>query len=166
MTIATTTGYVKTLAHIVEDIAPTIAAAMTSPIGGVIVALVEHAFGLTGQAPQDALNTIVAAPDKVIKLQELEAKHSAELATIAYDDTASARELESTLVKLTGRPDMMLHWLATIIAAGFFLTIILIIFYKVNQDNNTVLYTLLGVLGGAFSNVVGFYFGSSYKEKK
>ena len=59
------------------------------------------------------------------------------------------------------RKDLILDILAIVIIAGFFGMILLIALTKMDNSDHDILYTMLGVLGSAFSQVCQYYFGSS-----
>lgn len=77
------------------------------------------------------------------------------LAKIAADDRASARQMQ-TQVKSWIPPA-----LALFITAGFFGILAAMFHYEPPQTAHDALMLMLGALGGAWTSVVAYYFGSS-----
>jgi len=103
----------------------------------------ENGSGLAELA-QDVAKTLITA--------------SAETTQSGYIDTkdARARQLDSH--------DRTNEVLAYSVSVGFFLLLIVLIFFgnMVSTSNyRDLLFTLLGVVGTGWANIIGFYFGSS-----
>jgi hypothetical protein len=87
--------------------------------------------------------------------------------TMTAADGANTESARSMQIKLHDKVNQRLAYAVT---AGFFVLIILIIFYPyffansqdaVDQGVRNLLFTLLGVVATGWSNIIGFYFGSS-----
>lgn len=57
--------------------------------------------------------------------------------------------------------DIYMYGLGSLIALGFFAILALIIFREFPSPNKELLYMMLGILGAKFSDVVGYFYGSS-----
>ena len=57
--------------------------------------------------------------------------------------------------------DIYMYGLGALIALGFFAILALIIFREFPSPNKELLYMMLGILGAKFSDVVGYFYGSS-----
>lgn len=56
--------------------------------------------------------------------------------------------------------------LGTIVAAGFFVTLYLVLKSAIPADNRDVVNLMIGALIGAFSTLMGFAFGSSFGSQR
>lgn len=56
--------------------------------------------------------------------------------------------------------------LASIVVIGFFALLYILMFEEIPQNNKDVLNIVVGALIGAFTAVVGFFFGSSVGSKE
>lgn len=64
------------IAHIILSASPIIASALGSPIAGIAMSLVSHAFGTDSTKPEDLVSKVMAdVPTATTILQSLEAQH-------------------------------------------------------------------------------------------
>ena len=57
--------------------------------------------------------------------------------------------------------NLFMYVLGAIIALGFFVILGLMVYKPVPDSNSTLLNVMLGVLGGAFTTIVSYFYGSS-----
>ncbi len=155
----------KTLGSVVSRFAPLLGSAISAgnPLAGVLVSLVGSMFGADakGTDPSILISKILGDKDAEIKLKQIELDHQEALLQTEVDDRKSAREREETIVQITGRRDWLLDMIAFIVIAGYFIMCALVLFNKLNNENNQVLYMMFGQLTGGFIMVLSYYFGSS-----
>jgi hypothetical protein len=152
--------------------APLLGSALMGPTGGVVGTLIASQFGAERNNPEDVMQKINADPNAVLKLKELELTNQQKLAEIALEehkatlqDIASARAREVQLAQ-SGNRDWMPSILALIVTSGFFITFFIIFFTQSDSGDKEVLNVMSGNLGAGLISVLGYYFGSSNKEKK
>lgn len=143
-----------------QDVAPTLASVLGSPIAGIAISLISSAFGLTSKKPEDILNAIAQTPDAQIRLKQLESEHAIELAKIAnidyeteVDDRKAAREREITLH----------DHVPAILAYLFVACYVAVQFYCIFMPN-TINDIISARVQDILIMVVSYYFGSSHKN--
>ena len=62
--------------------------------------------------------------------------------------------------------EIFMYSLGAVIVIGFFLTLIISMVYPIPEANEKVAYLTIGALIGAFTGVVGYFFGSSMGSKQ
>jgi len=156
----------KTLGSVVSKFSPLIGSAISigNPLAGVLVSLVSSLFGADKNDTGDIIAKILADKDAETKIKQLELEHESSLYATEVGDRVSAREREEAIVKVTGKRDWLLDWIAILVIAGYFCMCILICFNKIEDTNNQVLYMMFGQLTGGFIMVLSYYFGSSKQQ--
>jgi hypothetical protein len=147
--------------QVLSTLAPTIGTALGGPFGGLAGAALATALGSSD--PKAAETAILAGnPDVLAKLKTAELDLQGKLAELgvqehqlAYADTDSARKREMTVKDLT---PMLL---AIGITVGFFAVLSFMLVMGKPATGGDALLVMLGALGGAWANVVAYYFGSS-----
>ena len=61
--------------------------------------------------------------------------------------------------------DAFMYILGALIVIGFFTTLFGLLFFAIPAGNENALYLALGTLFGAFTGVVGYFYGSSAGSK-
>jgi hypothetical protein len=148
-----------------------VAALGRSLLGDVQAGAAEVAAAVAKNTPQTRLAVLAAEQSFRLRLREnnvpiaslsaqtvqsvLDSAAKSEALAFADTDKARQRQIESH--------DNTNAWLAYIVTAGFFLIIGILIFAGnvVDYGAKNILYTLLGVVGTGWANIIGFYFGSS-----
>ena len=144
-----------------KQIAPTIATALGGPLAGMAVSAISKAVGVEPDQVQDMISTNKLTADQVaqIKIAEIElAKQAQELglnfAKLEVEDRKSAREMQAAT------RSWMPPILAGAVTLGFFASMTLMFFNKVDSNNPAIL-MMLGSLGTAWTGIIAYYFGSS-----
>lgn len=155
----------KGLGTIIAKDAPLLGSIIGSinPIAGLIVNAVATLFGANAKDPTDIAQKINQDPDAAIKLKGLEMQHEEAIYQSQIDDRKSARVREEAIVKITGKRDYLLDIIAFIVIFGYLIMCAFLVFNKLNNENNQVLYMMFGQLTGGFIMVLSYYFGSSNK---
>lgn len=153
---------------ILKGLAPTVASALLGPLGGVAVAALGNALGVSDATQSKIADVIKSAgmtPEQVTALKELELKYQAEekergfrYAELVFKDADSARQMQIQTKSLI--PAV----LAMLVTLGFFG---ILIFLVTNADYKPTepLLVMLGSLGTAWTGIIGFYFGSSASSR-
>jgi hypothetical protein len=160
--------------NVVTKLAPTIASVAGGPLAGSAVTALEAVFGITpkpdvpltdrqsaiaaaisGATPEQLAAMRKADQDYAARMQEAGFKDVETLASLAVQDRASARQMQ-TVTKSWPAP-----FLALFVTLGFFGTLIVMMFVALPQATHDALMLLLGSLSTAWVSIVAYYFGSS-----
>lgn len=150
------------LGKTIAKAAPLLGAVLAGPAGATVGAMIAAKFGGNANDPGQ-LNTLIQAdPEAAIKLKQIESEHETQLAQIALADRQSARQRESDLAK-AGAKDNTTKILAYVLTVGFMGYIYSLFYGQTNLTaaEHDVAMILVGVLAKSFSDVIGYYFGSS-----
>ena len=74
-----------------------------------------------------------------------------------------SRKREDKRTKLLGRRDRVMDVIALVVIFGFFSTVFVVAFTKLDQSDHDVLYMMVGQLSAGFISVLSFFFGSIRK---
>lgn len=155
----------KTLGSVVTRFAPFLGKAigMGSPLAGALVSMIGIAFGLDEKNidPNVLISRILNDKEAEIKLKQIEINNQQFLVGEEVEDRKSARDREKKIVEITGTRDWLMEMIAFIVIAGYFIMCALLLFNKINNENNQVLYMMFGQLTGGFIMILSYYFGSS-----
>jgi hypothetical protein len=148
------------------------AASFGGPLGTMAAGLVGNALGMktapagTGDGISNAIASAFADPtqraallkaeqDFQVQMQQLGYQHAEEIDQIAEKDRDSARTMQTTVrSKIPGM-------LAIFVTLGFFGILAAMFRYQPPQSAHDALMLMLGALGGAWTSIVAYYFGSS-----
>jgi hypothetical protein len=151
--------------------APLLGAAIGGPLGGIAVAKIADALGLSekteaaitealaGTTPEQLLALKSADQSFSVKMQELVFANAKDMESIASGDRDSARVREAAVRDNTPRN------LAYIVTAGYFSIVALLTLGKIPVENKDMLFIMLGTLGTAWVGVIGYYFGTTANSK-
>lgn len=156
---------------ILKSIAPTLATAVLGPLGGVAVAAIGNAMGVS-EPTQDkiakALSNGQLTPEALAKLQELELKYKNDeaqrgitYAELAYKDVDSARNLAVQTHTIT---PSLLTWLIVLITLGS--EGALMFNAMPHTIDDIVLGRILGTMDAALVMVLGYWFGSNQNSQR
>jgi hypothetical protein len=164
---------------------PLLGTVLGGPVGGSIGGLVAKAVGADSDEPEEIMKKLETNPDAVVKLKEIETQYKVKLEELSIesskvqldmmkvaaeerkaelDDTKNAREREMEYIRKTGKTDKNQYVLAYLIVGGFFVALILFMYYSLNEKTlttNPIVDMLFGGLVTGFATVLGYYFGSS-----
>lgn len=159
--------------NVMANVAPMLATALGGPLAGGAVAAITKALGLGDDATdaEIAKKLAAASPDTLLQLKKAEQdfaarmaemgfKNEADLEKIAADDRADARHREASVMDWTPRI------LAYLVTAGFFTMLAFMVFAEIPERSKDPIYILLGTLGGTFSSIIAYYFGSTAGGQK
>lgn len=160
--------------NVVAKLAPTIASCVGGPLAGGAVTALESVFGITAASTQtvDDRQTALAeaiegaTPAQLAAIRNADQQYAARmaeagfkdtetLASLAVQDTTSAREMQVATKSLT--PPI----LTALITLGFFSLLALLMFHDVPDANKAIIDTVIGSLGTAWLVCVHFWFGST-----
>jgi len=153
---------------------PLLGGLLGGPVGAVgakaAVSLVSSALGLNAQdtTPDKILERIEADPQALIDLKKAEMAHKERLQTLVLEekelelkDVADARARERAIVEATGKRDVNLYILAWTVVGGFFGLCAVLTLVPIPGGSDKIVYLLFGGLVAGFSQVLGYFFGSS-----
>jgi hypothetical protein len=143
-------------------------------VGGILGGGAGESFGATiagvlGCDPDPAsIGEALKDEEKLLALKKYEMDHKTELETIALQkyqaelaDVQSARTMHADKVKATGKVDVFLYMLASVLVLGFLALCWIMMNHAIPAEQSQVIYILFGTLASAFGQVIGFFFGSS-----
>lgn len=149
---------------VLGQVAPTLATALGGPLAGGVVKRLAGALLGDEKASEDKVGDAILRADPVtlLKLKELEQEyakfvleHDLNLEKLAVEDRGSARQREIATK----------DWVVKVLAIGVFSLFSAVVWalYKVEipASNRDATNQVLGILYGAVSMVLGYYFGSS-----
>ena len=150
--------------NLVGAVAPTIAAAIGTPVAGAAVQILTNALGC--KADERSIEQAIqqASAEDLAKIREAELEFEAKMAEMEVDVFA----LEAA-DKQDARKHFSKDWTARAIAIGSLLAFIGYIFLVTIQppdaSSDAIINLILGYLGGTVSAIISFYFGASQKEE-
>lgn len=155
------------IGNLVAGVAPTIAGALAGPFGpiaSIAVTSLIKAVGLGDDAtPEDLQSALLSGkPELLLQLRTAEQNFELELKRANIDlekvyaaDRDSARQREMVVKDYT--PSV----LAAVVSTGFFGILGVMAFFILPIENKDPLLLMIGFLGGSFTSVISYYFGSS-----
>jgi hypothetical protein len=160
----------------IGTLAPTLAGIFGTPVAGVAVGALCKAFGLA-PSPENAQALAEKAAagslsgDQLVLLRKAESDAKIALTKLGFDynleedrlvisDRDSARKREIEIRDWTPRI------LAYGVTLGFFGLLVFMMKWNVPGPNKDMLNIMLGALGGAWIQIVSYYFGSSAGSSK
>jgi len=153
--------------NIIGKTAPLLANAIIPGSGGVASGLISNMLGVEND-PIKIQDRLLANPDNLLKLKELETKHEERLIELSTEnnkvfiqDVQNARTREIEITKSTGKKDYNLYVLAWSVIIGFFVLCWLLMKYPLPEGSNEVVFMLFGGLNAGFATVLSYFFGSS-----
>lgn len=155
------------IANFIKGSAPFLAKALSSlsPAAGIAFNILTSALGV-GSNPDEVMQYLKTNPDALVKIKQIELEHEENLQKIIsynyqieVDDRKSARDKGKDA---TGKYDWFIHLISMLITIGFFSCIITSFFLKDNGTDTHVLNMMLGALGTTWTQMMSFYFGSSF----
>lgn len=138
--------------------------------GKAAVSLISSALDLEPEktTPDEVFDLIEANPESIIRLKEAEMAHKERLQALLLEekklelkDVADARARERAIVEATGKKDLNLYILAWTVIVGFFTLCAILMKISLPEGSSQVIYLLFGGLVAGFTQVLGYFFGSS-----
>jgi hypothetical protein len=114
---------------------------------------------VSGATPEQLLALKQADNDFALKMKAMGFEHEEDLAKIANEDRASARNREIQVK----------DWMPKALGLGalivFSVSLFLLVFYELSQTTTQIIIYMLGILSGMVKDVYGYFFGSSSSSK-
>jgi hypothetical protein len=152
------------LLTLLKSVAPTLATAVGGPLGGAAVAMIADKLGLDDKTVQGVTQALIADPDKLNKLKEMEL----EFAKLDAQDRNSARNREVEMAKADVH--FITKNIASILAlgtlSGSMIMTALIFFVDFPDSQENIIIFALGFLSSSATQVLSYYFGSSQGSKE
>jgi hypothetical protein len=155
------------VAKTIFAIAPKIATVLGGPLSGLAVAILSSAFGADKNDVMDIFQKVSSAPDRELKLEEIENQHGENLISLhnqrmkdLITDKSSARSFNLESQK-TGVPSLMPHIISLTILAGFILIAVVVGMYsnELSPAGIAIVTTIATLLGKELKSITDFYFG-------
>ena len=157
--------------EILKTLAPTVAAAVAGPLGGIAVAGLGKLFGVDNATQKDVAKIFQdnqLKPEDIAKIRQMEIEfqqHESEMgfkyAELAFKDTDSARNMAIQTHSVT---PSLLTWLIVLItlsAEG------LLLFHAMPANADPIIIgRVLGTMDSALIMVLGFWFGSNSNSQR
>src|SRR5260221_1831272 len=128
----------KNIADAVAKYSPLVASGLAemNPVLGTVLIAITHAFN------SDILSlpsVIASDPDAQSKIKAIEADHYDALIKYQDEDREYARQREMSVVKLTGKRDTILDFLAILVVIGFFVLCVINYFIPLRDDHVVIM---------------------------
>jgi hypothetical protein len=151
------------LLTLLKTVAPALATAVGGPLGGAAVSMIADKLGLDDKTVEGVTKALIADPDKLNKLKEMEL----EFAKIDAQDRDSARNREIEMAKSDVHfvTKNITSILAIGILTGSLIIAMLVFFVDFPDSQENILIFVLGSLFSIATQVVSYYFGSSQGSK-
>lgn len=150
---------------VLKTVAPTVAAALLGPMGGIAVAAIGSAIGVDAPTQDKIAKAFTAGqltPDALekIKLLELdyqnqERERGFKYAELAFKDVDSARAMQ------IATHSKMPAVLTVLVTVGFF-GILSLLFFHPELKGNEIVMVMVGQLSAVWAGCVAFYTGTTY----
>lgn len=155
----------KSVGNVISHFSPLLGKAISfnNPVASILISLISSAFDLDPKSTdtQTLINRIMNDKEAEAKLKKIEYDHQEIIESVEVKDRISAREREESIVKLTGERDWLLEYISIIVIAGYLVMCTLLLFNKISNDNNQIIYMMFGQLTSGFIMVLSYYFGST-----
>lgn len=150
------------LKGIVGKAAPVVGTLLGGPAGAAVGGLIAAALG-TDSTPDAVSAALIGNPDAIVKVQELQTNAKIQLQQLAV--TAEANRLadvQSARARQSANPnDRTPQFLAWGVTIGFFGTLLLVAFARMEPATQNLLLVMTGTLSTAWVAIISYYFGSS-----
>ncbi len=157
----------KNIGNLVAGVAPTIAGALAGPFGpiaSIAVSALIKAVGLGDDATPDDLQSALMSgkPELLLQLRAAEQQFQLDLKKADIDlERVYAGDRDSARRREIAVKDRTPAVISTIVCMGFFGILGVMAFFVLPLENKDALLLMIGFLGGSFTSVVSYYFGSS-----
>lgn len=171
------------LIKIVSSAAPLLGGALGGPAGAAIGSLIASKFGGDVNNQADLIAKIQADPQAALKLMEIQSNNQVELERIHLSmaeiqlkneatqrflevkEMSNARQREVELAKV-GQHDYTASILAYTLTVGVFMALGYLFVNAAPEDNKELIVAITSALTTVWVTAMGYYFGSSFSDKK
>lgn len=159
----------KDLSGVIGKAAPMLGTLIGGPAGAAVGSLIASALG-TSATPDAVESALVANPESLIKLREIEANRSirfqeliAEQAKVEIQTEAADRD--SARRMQTSQPSLMPAILTCGVAVGFIVTMGALFFFPIPTENRDTIVYMCGQLAAAFAACLAFWVGTTRQSE-
>jgi hypothetical protein len=160
------------IGRLVGTIAPTIAAGIAGPLGGNAVAVLVNALGVktdsadVGKQKEAIAQQFTGSPDQLLAMQKAEQEYKEAMAQFGFQNekdlaALAVQDRESARARQIALKDWTVPFLVVAVTFGFFGAMFLISRYEIPKDSQSIVYSMIGVLGTAWIAIISYFFGSS-----
>jgi hypothetical protein len=148
---------------------PTIGGLLGGPLGSAAVSAAADALGLSDKSKDSverALSGGNLTADQIALLKKADADLQTKLAELGIeaDRISQANQADARAMQVATH-SWVPSVLACVVTSGFFLILIGLLTGQLKLWESTTLSLLIGSLTGAFTSVLSFYYGASYKPE-
>jgi hypothetical protein len=155
----------SSLANVVKVASPLLASLFGTPVAGLAVSLLANCFGVGKDKVNDLANIILADPEHILKIKQLEIDHAESLAKIASSDYST--EVSDRINARSNAQlykDFLRH-MAYVVTLGFFLALgLLFLPININANARELLFMLVGMLASKWQTIIDFFYGSTHAQ--
>ena len=153
----------------IKSILPTIGGLLGGPLGSAAATAAADALGLSDkskEAVERALSGGNLTPEQMSALKKADADLQTKLAELGIESEriAQANQADARAMQIATH-SWVPSALACVVTVGFFLTLLGLLTGHLKLWESTTLSLLIGSLTGAFTSVLSFYYGASYKPE-
>lgn len=150
------------LKGVIGKAAPVVGTLLGGPAGMAVGGLVAAALG-TDNTPDAVSAALIGNPDALVKIRELETNSKVQLQQLAVTaESNRLADVQSARSMRTANPnDHTTQILAYLVTFGFFGTLALLAFAKLDSATQNTLLVMVGTLSTAWVAIISFYYGSS-----
>tara|TARA_Y100000401_G_scaffold116055_1_gene120993 strand:- start:389 stop:862 length:474 start_codon:yes stop_codon:yes gene_type:complete len=153
------------LKNIVGAVAPTLGAALGSPLGGMAANVICDVLGCPNNPKAIEKAVAEATPEQMMELKKAEQEFEVQMKELDVDIfKLETEDVQDARSRFSG--DWTSKILGFITIGGFMGYIFLVTLQPPEQNSEALINLVLGYLGGLASAVVSFYFGASHTPKE
>lgn len=155
------------LLRIVGGAAPVLGSILGSPLAGIAVSLIAHAFGVGSDDIASITSAVTGSPDATVKLRQIEADHAEALARIASTDYATEVDDRKNARQTAVLYKDFLRHMAYLVTVGFFAVLVMMFLpWEISAEGKNLLSMLVGMLASKWQTIIDFFFGSCHPHTK
>lgn len=152
----------------IKSILPTIGGLLGGPLGSTAATAAADALGLADKSKESvekALSSNLSA-EQIAALKNADAQLQAKLMELGIEaDRISQLNQADARAMQVSEHSWVPSALACVVTVGFFLVLLGLLTGQLKLWESTTLSLLIGSLTGAFTSVLSFYYGASYKPE-
>ena len=160
------------IGRLVGTIAPTIAAGIAGPLGGNAVAVLVNALGVktdsadVGKQKDAIAQQFTGSPDQLLAMQKAEQEYKEAMAQFGFQnekdlEALAVQDRENARARQIALKDWTVPFLVVAVTFGFFGALFIVFRYPIQKDSQSIVFSMIGMLGTAWIAIITYFFGSS-----
>jgi hypothetical protein len=152
---------------LVSKAAPLLGSVLGTPLAGIAISLIAHAFGVDSKNLTNLTNVMRNDPEAAIKLKTLEYEHAEVLAKVASSDFATEVSDKKDARQYSVIYKDFLRHMAYMVTVGFFLALFMMFIpLHISAEEKNLLSMLVGMLASKWQTIIDFFFGSTHPNSQ